>query len=78
MIVIENLTINGRAFVRTYSDGGFLVERDGIRYAEAIDPAGLGRTYVETDQKANSDELDEGLQTDDQAVLEEIGCSFDG
>ena len=49
MIITENLTINGKAFVKTYSDSGFMVERDGVRYDEAIDPAELGRMYTETD-----------------------------
>ena len=40
MIVTEFMTIKGKAFVRTYSDNGYMVEREGIRYAEAIDPAG--------------------------------------
>ena len=50
MITTEKLTINGKGFVRTFSDLGFMVEREGIRYEEAIDPAELGRTYVETDE----------------------------
>ena len=55
MIVTENLTINGKAFIRTYSDSGYMVERDGVRYGEAIDPAELGRTYTETDEPIESD-----------------------
>jgi len=51
MIKTENLTINGREFVKTFSDEGFMVERDGVRYAEAIDPAEFGRQYAETDEK---------------------------
>ena len=50
MITTEKLTINGKGFVRIFSDLGFMVEREGIRYEEAIDPAELGRTYVETDE----------------------------
>ena len=50
MIVTENLTINGKAFVKTYSDKGMMVERDGVRYSEAIDPAEFGRQYIETDE----------------------------
>lgn len=51
MIKTENVTINGKAFVRTYSDRGMLIhggmpESD---YAEALDPAELGRTYTETE-----------------------------
>ncbi len=62
MIVTENLTIkkskviNGqkvieeKVFVKTYSDIGMMIERDGVRYSEAIDPAELNRKYTETDE----------------------------
>ena len=59
MIVTENMTINEKAFIRTYSDEGFMVERDGVRYGEAIDPAELGRTYTETDEPIEADEMSE-------------------
>ena len=49
MIQTENIIINGRQLTRTYSDGWFYIQRDGVQYAEAIDPAGSGRTYTETD-----------------------------
>lgn len=49
MIKTEFMTINNRALVRTYSDSGKYIQRDGVRYAEAIDPVGSGRTYTETD-----------------------------
>ena len=47
----ENITINDAPFVRTYSDAGRAVVRDGISYAEAIDPADLApaRVYTEGD-----------------------------
>lgn len=50
MIVTENLTINGRPFVKTYSDAGYKVERDGVRYDEANDPEEFDRVYTETDE----------------------------
>ena len=56
MIVTENLTINGRDFVKTYSDKGMMVEREGVRYSEAIDPAEFGRVYTETDEPIEKDE----------------------
>ena len=34
---------------RTWSDAGRYVVRDGVAYEEAVDPAGLGRTYAEGD-----------------------------
>ena len=49
MIKTEQITINDRQFTKTYSDSGFMVERDGVQYSEAIDPTELGRTYTETD-----------------------------
>ncbi len=49
MIKTEHLTINGKEFVRTYSDSGVMIERDGEFYEEAYDPADSGRTYSETD-----------------------------
>jgi hypothetical protein len=51
MIKIENITINGRELIKTYSDEGFMIERDGVRYSEAIDPPEFGRQYIETDEK---------------------------
>lgn len=41
---------DGVVLNRTYSDKGMLVERDGVRYSEAIDPAELNRQYIETDE----------------------------
>lgn len=58
MTVTESLTINGRAFIRTYSDSSYMVERDGVMYSEAIDPAEMGRTYTETDEATDATEGD--------------------
>jgi hypothetical protein len=49
MIITEKATINNRDFIRTYSDEGRYVVRDGIAYSEAIDPIGTGRVYTEGD-----------------------------
>ena len=42
---------DGVVLNRTYSDEGYMIERDGVRYSEAIDPAELDRQYTETDEK---------------------------
>ena len=34
---------------RTYSDAGMMIEREGVQYSDAIDPAELNRQYAETD-----------------------------
>ena len=51
MIIAEQITINDRQFTKTYSDSGFMVERDGAQYSEAIDPIEFAseRIYTETD-----------------------------
>ena len=41
---------DGVVLNRTYSDIGMMIERDGERYEEAVDPAELNRTYTETDE----------------------------
>ena len=47
MIVQEHFDVNGRDFIRTASDSGRYVVRDGVSYSEACDPAEFGRTYTE-------------------------------
>jgi len=47
MIVTENFKVGERDFIRTTSDAGRYVVRDGVEYSEACDPAEFGRTYTE-------------------------------
>ena len=51
MIVTEyyKTRSDGVVLNRTYSDKGMKIQRDGVQYDEAVDPADLGRTYTETD-----------------------------
>ena len=50
MIVTEYFKTRSDGVVlnRTFSDAGFMIERNGVRYSEAIDPADSGREYTET------------------------------
>jgi hypothetical protein len=41
---------DGVVLNRTYSDIGMMIERDGVRYSEAVDPAELNRQYTETNE----------------------------
>ena len=59
MIVKEVVVINDKYFEKTYSDKGMKVERDGVRYDEAIDPMYSGREYVETDEPVEVVEIGE-------------------
>jgi hypothetical protein len=74
MIVTEYyLTrFDGVVLNRTYSDNGMMIERDGTRYSEAIDPAELERKYTETDEPIESD-LNEATEADYIAALERFG-----
>ena len=49
MIVQEHFFAGENDFIRTTSDSGRYVVRDGVEYSEACDPAELGRTYTEGD-----------------------------
>ena len=72
MIVIENVTINGKEFTKTYSTNGVMVEREGVRYAEAIDPVEFGRQYTETDEPIEGYST-EATEVDYQAALRNMG-----
>ena len=72
MIKTENLTINNRVFIRTYSDSGYMVERDGVRYSEAIDPAEFNRKYTETDEPVDG-YSEEATEADYQSELRKMG-----
>ena len=41
---------DGVVLNRTYSDKGMMIEREGVRYSEAVDPAEFNRQYTETDE----------------------------
>lgn len=56
MIKTEVITINGKKYKRTYSDANFIIERDGEKYGEAIDPIDVDRVYIETDELIEDEE----------------------
>ena len=49
MIKTELIMVDERQLRRTWSDAGFMIERDGEMYSEAVDPAEFDRVYTETD-----------------------------
>ena len=61
MIVQENITINDKLFVKTYSDAEFYIKKKGTDevYVEAIDLPTSNFEYVETeDQIEKLEEVD--------------------
>ena len=65
MIKVETVTINGRTFVRTYSDAKRMIKQDGTGavYSEAYDPADSGRTYAETEEEIATEADSEDYKT---------------
>lgn len=62
---------DGVVLNRSYSDLGMMIERDGVRYSEAIDPAELNRQYTETDEPI---EVEEEVTAEDyEEALAEMG-----
>ena len=57
MIKQEHFSVDGQDFIRTYSDSGRYVIRDGVEYAEACDPAEFGRQYIEGELMPEGDRL---------------------
>lgn len=49
MIITQTFQINGTDFIRTFSDMDMKIEREGILYDTAEDPAEAGRTYTESE-----------------------------
>lgn len=70
MIITEKVTIRNRDFVRTYSDEGRYVVRDGVSYSEAIDPADSGRVY--TEGEIMSEEVTDMTETEAKAAAYDI------
>ena len=63
----------GGGLTRTWSDAGMRIERDGVRYDEAIDPTDRGRTYTETDEPIPSEDVTE---EDKDAALRRFGVEI--
>lgn len=68
MIIQTAKEINGVVYSYTYSDSGDMIERDGVRYSEAVDPLDSGRLYTETDEPIDIGTMEEAVE-DNKAVL---------
>lgn len=66
---------DGVVLNRTYSDIGMMIEREGVRYSEAIDPAELNRQYTETDEPIEG-YTNEAAEADYHNALREMGVQL--
>ena len=69
MIKTELIMIDERQLRRTWSDAGFMIERDGAMYSEAADPIDSGRTYTETKVPMETEPMTE---TEEKAMAYDI------
>ena len=72
MIIQTTKEINGIVYSYTYSDSGYMIERYGVRYSEAVDPLDSGRIYTETDEPIKVGTKEETVE-DYKAALQILG-----
>lgn len=74
MIKTENIYVNGRTLVRTYSDANRMIRQDGTGniYSEAVDPLNSGRSYTETDTPIEQTEDDRVAQLEEDSAALKI------
>jgi hypothetical protein len=74
MIITEHLRTreDGTILIRTYSDSGYMIEREGVMYEEAIDPIEFGREYIETNVKIESTHFQQETEQDYLDTLSEM------
>ena len=72
MIIQTTKDINGVVYAYAYSDSGFMIQRYGVRYSEAVDTLDSGRVYTETDEPIENG-TDEATAEDYQEALKEFG-----
>ena len=70
MIIQTTKEINGVIYAYTYSDSGFMIERDGVEYSEAVDVTDAPYTYTETETPIETPEMttEERLQDAETAL----------
>ena len=70
MIKTELIVVDGFQLRRTWSDAGFMIERDGAVYSEAVDPVEFDRVYTETDMPVEPESTDEIISVSEGIVTE--------
>ena len=70
MIKTELIMVDERQLRRTWSDAGFMIERDGAVYSEAVDPVEFDRVYTETDIPVEPESEDEIVSVGGGTVTE--------
>ena len=72
MIIKTTRIINGVEYDYAYSDSGMMIERNGAKYSEAIDPLNSGREYTET-----TEPIESKTETEELTEIEEKAKAYD-
>ena len=72
MIVQTTKEIDGVVYDYSYSDSGYMIERDGVRYSEAVDPIHSVRLYTKTNEPIDVGTREETVE-DYKAALQILG-----
>ena len=70
MIKMELIMVDEHQLRRTWSDAGFMIERDGAVYSEAVDPVEFDRVYTETDMPVEPESVDEIISVSEGTTTE--------
>ena len=70
MIKTELIVVDERQLRRTWSDTGFMIERDGAQYSEAVDPVEFDRVYTETDVPVEPESAEEIVSVSEGTATE--------
>ena len=62
MIIQTTKEINGVVYDYAYSDSGYMIERDDVRYSEAVDQIDSGRLYTDTYVSSSGSDNNAGTQ----------------
>ena len=76
MIIQTTKQINGVVYDYAYSDSDYMIERDSVRYSEAVDPIDSGRLYTETDEPIDVGTREETME-DNKAALQILGVEME-
>lgn len=64
MVIQEQIKLGDKTFIKSYSNQYLFIERDGNKYAEAIDLPEFNYQYTETAERIFTDEQLQHLPAD--------------
>lgn len=78
-IIREEIVLKGKQFIKTFSDEGFFIERDGKKYRDALDPIIFSeeRIYSETEEKIYPNQQEQEKDEEEPINLKDCIIALD-